>query len=204
MYKRQIYQIAESNRNCFCPNWNALAEDVQQRPGESGVRRWQPSPAAAAQTHCSRSRCVAASTDRSSALRTRTDQLTIHQMHSHDQPCRSPALESDTRSPLLDTDFSSNSKTRSSAIAEGPRDASCQLKSCQLPRNSAETTCTTSPEPSISCRYLTRATKSCCRQRLTICAINYSGRASELGGIIDLVDRRQSSLSRSEHPPFSS
>ena len=42
--------------------------------------------------------------------------------------------------------------TRSSAIAEGPRDASCQLKSCQLPRNGAETTCTTSPEPSISCR----------------------------------------------------
>jgi len=29
--------------------------------------------------------------------------------------------------------------TRSSAIAEGPRDASCKLKSCQLPRNSAET-----------------------------------------------------------------
>jgi len=36
--------------------------------------------------------------------------------------------------------------TRSSAIADGPRDASCQLKSCRLPRNSAETTCTTSPE----------------------------------------------------------
>ena len=36
--------------------------------------------------------------------------------------------------------------TRSSAIAEGPRDALCQLKSCQLPCNSAETTCTTSPE----------------------------------------------------------
>jgi len=36
--------------------------------------------------------------------------------------------------------------TRSSAIAEGPRDASCQLKSCQFPRNNAETTCTTSPE----------------------------------------------------------
>jgi len=28
---------------------------------------------------------------------------------------------------------------------EGPRDASCQLKSCQFPHNSAETTCT-SPE----------------------------------------------------------
>jgi len=34
--------------------------------------------------------------------------------------------------------------TRSSAIAEGPRDASCQLKSCQLARDSAETTYTTS------------------------------------------------------------
>ena len=29
------------------------------------------------------------------------------------------------------------------------------------------------------------ATKSYCRQRLTICAINYSGRASELGGVFD-------------------
>ena len=29
---------------------------------------------------------------------------------------------------------------------EGPRDASCQLKSCQLPRNSAETTYVTSPD----------------------------------------------------------
>ena len=43
-------------------------------------------------------------------------------------------------------------KTRSSAIAEEPRDASCQLRSCQLPHNNEETTCTTSPEPSISCR----------------------------------------------------
>jgi len=36
--------------------------------------------------------------------------------------------------------------TRSSAIAEGPHDASCQLKSCQLPCNKAETTCMTSRE----------------------------------------------------------
>ena len=36
-------------------------------------------------------------------------------------------------------------RTSSSAIAEGPRDSSCQLKSCQLPRNRAETTYTTSP-----------------------------------------------------------
>jgi len=38
------------------------------------------------------------------------------------------------------------SLTRSSAIAERPRDASYQLKSCQLPRNSAETTYTKSPD----------------------------------------------------------
>jgi len=36
--------------------------------------------------------------------------------------------------------------TRSSAIAEGPRDVSHQLKFCHFPRNSAETTRTTSPE----------------------------------------------------------
>jgi len=37
-------------------------------------------------------------------------------------------------------------KTRSSAIAEGLSDASCQLKSCQLQRNSVEATYTTSPD----------------------------------------------------------
>jgi len=36
--------------------------------------------------------------------------------------------------------------TKSSAIAEGPRDATCQLKSYQLPRNSAEITYTTGPD----------------------------------------------------------
>ena len=40
----------------------------------------------------------------------------------------------------------SRNETRSSAIAEGPCDASCQLKSFLLPRNSAETTYTTSPD----------------------------------------------------------
>jgi len=37
-------------------------------------------------------------------------------------------------------------KTRSSAIADGPRDAMCQSNSCQLLHNSVGTTCTTSPE----------------------------------------------------------
>ena len=38
----------------------------------------------------------------------------------------------------------------------------------------------TTMKTSISCRQLTRATKSWFRRRLTIAAINYSGRASEL------------------------
>jgi len=46
---------------------------------------------------------------------------------------------------------------------------------------------------------LTSATKSRCRQSLAIAAINYSGRASELGGIVNLFDRQRSSLS---HPAF--
>jgi len=58
--------------------------------------------------------------------------------------------------------FESQNRTRSSAIAL----ASCQLKSCQLPCNSAETTCTTSPEQTdimklwIS-RYIHKP-RSCC------------------------------------------
>jgi len=50
--------------------------------------------------------------------------FTVHSPHSH----------SFSDAPLL-----TRKVTRSSAIAEWPRDASCQLKSCQLPRNSAET-----------------------------------------------------------------
>ena len=38
------------------------------------------------------------------------------------------------------------SKNKKLSYRRGTRDASCQLKSCQLPRNSAETTYTTSPE----------------------------------------------------------
>ena len=36
---------------------------------------------------------------------------------------------------------------------------------------------------------------------LMITVINYSDRASELGGIVNLFDRQRSSLSRSGHPP---
>jgi len=62
-----------------------------------------------------------------------------------------------TDTPTVHPNFTiAVNKTRSSAIAEGPRDASCtvswNLANCQWPRNSAETTSTTSPEPSISCR----------------------------------------------------
>ena len=35
--------------------------------------------------------------------------------------------------------------TRNSATADGPRDAKCQSKSCQLPHNSAGTSCATNP-----------------------------------------------------------
>jgi len=48
--------------------------------------------------------------------------------------------------------------SQGSAIAEGPRDAPYQLKSCPLPRNSAETTCTTSPKQTrvrgLSCGFV--------------------------------------------------
>ena len=41
------------------------------------------------------------------------------------------------------------------------------------------------------------------RQSLTISAINHSGRASELWGITNIVDRRRSSLSRLKQSPIS-
>ena len=44
-----------------------------------------------------------------------------------------------------EADTRAHVRTRRSAIAKRPRDASCQLKPCQLSHNSAETTCT-SPE----------------------------------------------------------
>ena len=52
--------------------------------------------------------------------------------------------------PLHSRRLRAHTQTRSSAIADGPRDASCQLKSRQLPRNSVETTCMTSPVNQVS------------------------------------------------------
>jgi len=71
--------------------------------------------------------------------------------------------------------------TRSSAIDEGPRDASCQLKSCQLPRNSAETTYTTSPDriDGIKLEILSEAMRD--RQ----CALNHD--ATESAPIVSRV-----------------
>ena len=56
-------------------------------------------------------------------------------------------------------------RTRSSAVAEGPRDVSCQLKSCQLPCNSAQTTCTTIPEQ-IEVIKLKRYSKAVCNKHV--------------------------------------
>ena len=65
--------------------------------------------------------CYAKSSYRS--VDSQTLHVNIHQVdHMQNGPTNSAAIT-----------------TRSSATAEEPRDASCQLKSCQLPRNSAET-----------------------------------------------------------------
>ena len=64
---------------------------------------------------------------------------TVTHTHTHTHPFNGPFSETTQVSRY-------QQGTKSSAIAEGPRDASCQLKSCQLPRNSAETTYTTSPD----------------------------------------------------------
>ena len=66
--------------------------------------------------------------------------LRTQQTRNHDQIIKWLQLN---HASLLVSQYLS---TRSSAIAEGPRDALCQLKSCQLPRNCAETTYTTSPD----------------------------------------------------------
>ena len=42
VYKRQIYQIAESNRNFFCPNWNALLSTVTRASiAAAGTSDWR-------------------------------------------------------------------------------------------------------------------------------------------------------------------
>ena len=94
--------------------------------------------------------------------------------------------------------FCSRLRTRSTAIAEGPRDASCQLKSCQLPRNSAETTISsfsawsdaTTPD---------RSMKLLIRQVLTKSMV-WSWRFSRRQCVIDNV---HSTMTRSSRLPLS-
>ena len=67
-------------------------------------------------------------------------------------------------------------KSRSSAIAEGPRDASCQLKSCQLSHNSAETTCTTSPE---NIEVMKLEIKPMCNKHVILILLSHEGWKAE-------------------------
>jgi len=61
---------------------------------------------------------------------------------------RSKAQKAHTSAQLTALNLNDVHKIKDKKLSyhRGPRDASCQLKSCQLPRNSAETICTTSPE----------------------------------------------------------
>ena len=56
--------------------------------------------------------------------------------------CRRRHLPSDTYPPPQKR----RTRTKSSATADGPRDATCQSKSCQLLHDSVGTSCTTNPE----------------------------------------------------------
>jgi len=87
--------------------------------------------------------------------------------------------------------------TRSSAIAEGPRDGSCKLKSCQLPRNSAETSCTTSPEQ-IEVMKLEGYTRPMCRPNKHVhstvtrssrfyCPIGLGVKQTDDGPVVDIT-----------------
>jgi len=67
----------------------------------------------------------------------RHDDRRIEQLHTYDtiRDAILTCARKPTRVSLIYRTETTAKKTRSSAIAEGPRDASCQLKSCQLPRN---------------------------------------------------------------------
>ena len=83
----------------------------------------------------------------------------------------------------------SRTKTRSSAIAEATRDASCQLKSCQLPLNGAETTYTTSPDQIDGMKLEIQSEAMSDRQ----CALNHDAIESAL--IVSSVINKPTTLS---------
>ena len=59
---------------------------------------------------------------------------------------RRPSVKEKDDEKKSDDKETSEKCNKKLSYRRGPRDASCQLKSCQLPRNSAETTYTTSPD----------------------------------------------------------
>jgi len=122
----------------FCVGWDIKKPPLNQSPGQRNC--------------CTVGLPAIARTGNDSSKETVTTQTNDNQSRN----CTTTACQSHTddestnyiRQPFCEI-FSRRCKpwiTRSSDIAEGPRDASCQLKSCQLSRNSAETTCTTSHE----------------------------------------------------------
>jgi len=150
-YKRQIYQIAESNRKNRFGSENRIESKLSfarigmlyclSRPYidrciMSLLRFSAVGLGPAARRYRSIAARPALSSSGAEARRSAANASSVNWRRSRTQNCRLCMYLTKCIAYF----------TRSSAIAEGPRDASYQLKSCQLPRNSAETTYTTTPD----------------------------------------------------------